>query len=313
MNRNEKSLFAVRIGLGINIILSLVKTSVGLLANSPALLAEGINSTSDVAYYVIASIFARLAHTPADDEHPYGHQQFESIAALTVGAFVITTAIAIFWNALDKTLALLQGSQHSEGAGMLALWVALGTVVLKAWLTWFVQNLGRDLHNPMITAMAYDHRNDLLSASAATLGIFLGQRGFPWVDPLAGALVSLLILQTGIEIIREATDELMDTVPSRDLLARVLDTLDDLPNDIHLEEMQAHRFGQHLVINMTVGLDGNLSIAEGDRIANRMEKALMHAIPNLRRVHIHYHPSRPECRNLSLDEVLERSRQPVLE
>jgi cation diffusion facilitator family transporter len=313
MNRNEKSLFVVRLGLGVNIILSLVKTSIGLLANSPALLAEGINSTSDVAYYIIATIFTRLAHTPADDEHPYGHQQFESIAALMVGAFVITTAIAIFWNALDKTLTLWQGAQYTDGAAEIALWVALGTVFIKAWLTQFVQKLGRDLNNPMIVAMAYDHRNDLMSASAAALGIFLGQRGFPWVDPLAGALVSLLILRTGVEIVREATDELMDTIPSRNLLERVLVVLGDLPYRVHLEEMQAHRFGQQLVINLTVGLDGNLTIAEGDAIANHIERALFHAFPNLRRVHIHYHPSRAECQNLSPEEVLARSRHPVFD
>ena len=90
--RDRKSLWAVNLGLGINILLSIIKTTFGVLAHSPALLAEGINSTSDVAYYIVASIFVRLANKPADDEHPYGHRQLESIASLVVGAFVIVTA-----------------------------------------------------------------------------------------------------------------------------------------------------------------------------------------------------------------------------
>lgn len=309
--RTQKSTLAVRLGLFSNIFLSLGKTGIGLLAHSPALLAEGINSTSDVAYYLIASIFARLARQPADDEHPYGHQQFESIAALTVGAFIITTGITVFWHAIEQTLALLESGTVSGGAGPLALWMALITIGIKAWLSWFVQRLGRDLHNPMVTAMAYDHRNDLFSASAAALGIFLGQRGLPWVDPLAGALVSLLILRTGIQIVQEASDELMDTVPSRDLLEKVSAVLTLSAPSAHLEEMQAHRFGQHLVIILTIGLDGQMTLYEGDALSSQVEQALHHALPHLRRVHIHYHPSTPECENLSLDEVLERSRQPA--
>ena len=73
--RDRKSLWAVNLGLGINMILSTIKTIVGVLGHSPALLAEGINSISDVAYYVVASIFVRLANKPADNEHPYGHRQ----------------------------------------------------------------------------------------------------------------------------------------------------------------------------------------------------------------------------------------------
>ncbi len=94
--RDKKSLLAVNLGLGINVGLAALKTTIGVIGHSPALLAEGINSTSDVAYYVVASIFVRMANKPADDEHPYGHQQLESIAALVVGSFIVTTAVAVF-------------------------------------------------------------------------------------------------------------------------------------------------------------------------------------------------------------------------
>ena len=93
--RDRKSLWAVNLGLGINILLSFIKTLFGVLGHSPALLAEGINSISDVAYYVVAGIFVRLANKPADDEHPYGHRQLERIASLIVGAFVVATAVAV--------------------------------------------------------------------------------------------------------------------------------------------------------------------------------------------------------------------------
>src|SRR5512141_1084358 len=248
-DRDRKSLWAVNLGLGINIILSAVKTIFGVLSHSPALLAEGINSISDVAYYVVASIFVRLANKPADTEHPYGHRQLESIASLVVGAFVVATAVKVFWDSVDKIWDLLDGELSSLGAHPFALWVALGTVAIKIVLFLYVRKLGRETRNPVVEALAYDHRNDIFSASAASIGIFLGQRVLPWVDPLAGALVALLILRTGIFILRESSTQLMDNVPSRELAKQIQTVLSKLNGVKQLEELQAHRFGQHLVVN----------------------------------------------------------------
>ena len=98
--RSRKGLLAVHVGLAANIMLAVVKAVFGVVGQSPALLADGINSTSDVAYGVVMAIFMKLSGKPADHEHPYGHDQMESIAAVVVGAFVISTAIAIFWNSV---------------------------------------------------------------------------------------------------------------------------------------------------------------------------------------------------------------------
>ena len=120
-HRESKSIWAVNLGLGANIFLAVIKTVIGVVGHSPALLADGVNSTSDVAYYVVVRVFMGLAHKPADDEHPYGHRQLESIAALVVGAFVITTAVAIFWDAASKVYDLFFGQSSFEGASLWAL------------------------------------------------------------------------------------------------------------------------------------------------------------------------------------------------
>jgi divalent metal cation (Fe/Co/Zn/Cd) transporter len=123
------------------------------------------------------------------------------------------------------------------------------------------------------------------------VGIFLGQRGLPWVDPLAGAFVALLILRTGIFILRESSVDLMDAVPSSELAAQITQLIKRVPGVEQLEELQAHRFGPHLVINLTIGIEGSLSVRMGDSIATKVEGLLCEAIPNLRRVHVHYHPA----------------------
>jgi len=309
--RDRKSLWVVNLGLGVNILLSALKTTFGVLGHSPALLAEGINSTSDVAYYVVASIFVRLANKPADNEHPYGHRQLESIASLVVGAFVVATAVTIFWDSLDKMWDLLDGKLASLGAHRFALWVALGTVAIKIFLFFYVRKLGRETHNPIVDALAYDHRNDIFSASAASLGIFLGQRGVPWLDPLAGALVALLILRTGIFILRESSVELMDAVPSRELAKQILSLLNDLKGVKQLEELQAHRFGPHIVMNLTIGIDGKLTVRQGDRIATSVEKSIYDSIPSILSVHVHYHPADKKHENMTIDEILSEGRQHI--
>lgn len=307
--RDKKSILAVNLGLGTNIALAALKTFIGVTGNSPALLAEGINSTSDVAYYIVASIFVRMANKPADNEHPYGHQQLESIAAVVVGSFVVTTAVAVFWDAIDKMWDLFNNNIISHGASQLALWMALATVVIKFFLTNFVRKLGKETNNPVVEALAYDHRNDLFSAMAASIGIFVGQRGHAWVDPLAGAIVALLILRTGIYILRESSVELMDAVPSKELAEQISDILLDVDGVEQLHEVQAHRFGPHIVVNVTIGVDGSISVKEGDQIAIQVEILLCRSIPNIRRVHVHYHPSDNDHNNMTIEEILAESRK----
>jgi cation diffusion facilitator family transporter len=289
-SRQSLSIRAVNLGLAANAMLAALKVTFGIVGNSPALLADGVNSTSDVAYYIVVRIFMQLARKPADREHPYGHSQLESIAALIVGAFVITTAVAIFWDAINKVYGLWTGQATFEGAAPVALAVAVFTIAIKIGLMLYTRRIGKATGNLAVAALAKDHRNDVFAASGAALGIFLGRNGLPWGDPLAGAIVALLILRTGIMVLSEASADLMDTVPGDELAEQVHKLLVDVPGVMCVEEVYAHRFGPYLVMNVTVGIDGSLSVAAGDSIASAVERQLYDKIDLLRRVHVHYHP-----------------------
>jgi len=288
--RDGRALAAVNLGLGANVVLAALKTSIGIVGHSPALLADGINSVSDVVYYVIVRVFMRLANEPADEEHPYGHRQMESIAALVVGAFVLTTAIAIFWDAVNRVYDQLLGLRDLAGASVAALWVALATIALKIALTLVTGRIGRQTSNPAVLALAYDHRNDIFAATAACIGIVVGRAGYAWVDPLAGAIVAIVIFRTGIQIIRQSSGELMDVVPSSMLRDQVTGSLRSVDGVLAVEEVLAHRFGPYFVINVTIGVDGALPVSDGDRIATEVEECLQREIPGVMRVHVHYHP-----------------------
>jgi cation diffusion facilitator family transporter len=291
-HHEKRSLFAVNLGLGTNIVLAGLKTAVGILGHSPALLADGINSTSDVAYYLVVRVFMGLAQEPADDEHPYGHRQLESIAAVVVGAFVLTTGIAIFWDAINKVYDLWTSGGRAESASIGALGVAILTIAVKIALTSITRRIGRQADNPAVLALAQDHRNDIFAASAAFIGILLARMGYVWVDPLAGAVVAAIILHTGLSILRQSSGDLMDTVPGKALYDRIHHILEDMSGNMKIEEVLSHRFGPYLVINITIGVDGALSVADGDEIATRVENTITREIAMVKRVHVHYHPVR---------------------
>ena len=283
-------MLAVQVGLAANILLAVLKCTVGILGASPALLADGINSTSDVAYGVVVSIFVRLSAKPADHEHPYGHDPLESVAAVVVGAFVITTAIAIFWHTVATVHELLTAPPDNGGASVIALWVALSVVLVKFGLTAWTYGISRRVRNSAVLALAQDHRNDIFASSAAAVGILFARLGHPWVDPLAGAVVSLIILHTGVEILRSATADLMDTVPGRELEREIRASLEDVVGLLAIEEVHAHRFGPWLVANLTIGVDGGISVRDGHRIATEVEQRLLSQVEFMRRVYVHYHP-----------------------
>lgn len=289
-HRQKKGMLAVNVGLGANALLAILKTSVGIAGHSPALLADGINSTSDVAYGIVVNIFMRLSGKPADKEHPYGHDRLESISAVVVGAFVITTAITIFWSSINNVYELISGTSNFTGASQLALWIALFTVLMKLWLTYWTYKIGQETNNNVLMALAADHRNDIFSALAATIGIIFGRFGFLWVDPLAGGLVSVIILLTGVEIIRESAADLMNTLPGKKLTEEIHKKLEQIDEVLDVEEIHGHRFGPHMVVNITVGVSPDLTVAAGDRIATRVEEILVRDIDYMRRVFVHYHP-----------------------
>jgi cation diffusion facilitator family transporter len=290
VQRLKLSSRSINLSLIANILLAFLKTIVGIFAKSSALLADGINSTSDVVYNTAVAFFIRAARKPADEDHPYGHSQFESIGALVIAAFIITAAFTIFWNSVQTLFDYLQGNEVAE-INAIALYVALFTMLLKGTLFLYTRTMGKKTNNPTVIALALDHRNDIFSAGAVVAGTLIANLGYVWADPLAGAIVAVFFLMSGIEILRDSTDILMDTVPGQSLDKEVRSLLQDVPGLEGIEQIQAHRFGQYLVINLTIFVCGDVSVRDGHEVAEEVERKLRTGIDYLKAVHVHYHPN----------------------
>ncbi|MCK9246176.1 MAG: cation diffusion facilitator family transporter [Anaerolineaceae bacterium] len=288
--RARLSATVINLSLVANVILALLKTIVGIFAHSSALLADGINSSSDVLYNAVIVILMRASRKPPDEEHPYGHSQFESIGALLIAAFIITAAFTIFWNSIQTLVEFIQNSSDFTPTNPIALYVALFTILLKGLLYFYTRVRGGQTDNPTVIALGLDHRNDIFSAGAVVAGTLASQFGYYWADPLAGAIVAVIFLMSGIEILRDSTDLLMDTVPGKSLDRQVRSVLQGVPGLEGIEVIRAHRFGQFLVLNLTIFVRGDISVHEGHEVAEEVERRLFREIDSLKDVHVHYHP-----------------------
>jgi cation diffusion facilitator family transporter len=289
--RQKKAELVVNIGLVFNGILAIGKVFSGIAAHSQALLADGINSVSDVVYFLVVKFFVKLSGKPADSEHPYGHYQYETIAALVVGAFVITTGLAIFWDSVNTGFDLITGKSVVGPVRSFALWVAIGTIIIKIALMLQARSVGRTTKNMAVIAIAQDHRNDIFASFGAGLGILLSMLGVSWADPLAGAAVAIVVARTGFGILLEAANDLMDSIPDKELAKQIRAALFDEKSIRQVEEIHAHRFGPYLVANITICIDGSLTVTEADVIATEAEKTLLNRIGMLRKVYVHTHPA----------------------
>jgi cation diffusion facilitator family transporter len=186
-----------------------------------------------------------------------------------------------------KTILCQAGPHSSE----ITFWVAIFTVLLKLVLIFYTRKVGEETNNAAVMALAYDHRNDLFAAIAVALGIFLSRLGYVWFDPLAGALISFVILRTGIQIVKQSASDLMDAVPGDEFRLQIESLLDTISEIEQVDEIRAHRFGPYIVVNITICVNGDLSVTEGDRIATQVEDLIMGNIDFVKSVHVHYHPT----------------------
>ena len=148
--------------------------------------------------------------------------------------------------------------------------------------------------NPTLKALANDHLNDIMASGAVIAGVLAARLGLPWMDPAAGAIVALFIFKTGVSILMESSAELMDAVPDKEFGETVRQIALSVEGVRCIEDLGVHRFGTVYTIEMTICVDGGISVEEGNNIAHRVEEKLLARYEGgLRRVMIHFHPETP--------------------
>ena len=195
-------------GGAVNVVLLLFKFVAGIVGNSAAMLADAVHSLSDFVTDIIVILFVRISDKPKDKSHDYGHGKFETLAMTIIGLALLAVAVGILYSGVTKIVAWA-GGQQLKAPGLLALWAALLSVVLKEAVFRYSMVEARRLQSQAVEANAWHHRSDALSSIGTAIGIggaiFLGQR-WTVLDPVASVVVGLFIVKVSFDLVHWRPD-----------------------------------------------------------------------------------------------------------
>ncbi len=276
------------IALLTNVALAILKFTAGILAGSRALVADAFNSAGDVVATLVAWVAFRIGREPADEDHHYGHANAEALAGLLLGGMLCATGAFI---CIEGVLAWFE-APRANPPELLALWAALITAVVKESLYRASMRIGRATHSPTLLASARDHRADVLTSLVAGAGIVAAQFGFVAFDDAAGGLIGIYIFWLGIKPTRENLRIIMAGA-SPELAERAGTLAATAPGVRGVRRAQVLPMGGKLQIDLTIAVDGELSVTHGHDIAHLAEDAVRAGMPRVTEVRVHVEPAGP--------------------
>lgn len=276
---------ASSITIGVNVLLTMARLLVGIVAGSAAVLADAANSGSDILASLAVLGGTRIALLPPDENHPYGHGKAESVAAKAVAILVLGAGIATGIGAIGALR-----SPERVAPGVAAAWVTAVSILVKEGLARFLMRRSRTLRSEALAADAANQRTDVLASSAALLGVLGARLGVPALDPIAGIVVAALIVRMGVVLYWQAVRSLMDTAPDPAVLETIQMTAWSVAGVMRLDGMKARVHGDRIFVDLKIGVAANLTVAEGHQIAGSVKAAVRAAVDEVEEVLVHVNP-----------------------
>lgn len=273
------------ISLLTNILLAVLKVTVGFLFRSKGLIADGFHSVSDIISTLIILMGIKISKNPPDQDHPYGHGKAESIAAIILGLILILTGIFLIKDAMFSII-----NHKVSRPGTLVLWVASFSILVKELLYRYTIEVGNKINSKGLIADAHHHRSDALSSIAALIGAAGAKLGYPILDPVAGLVVSALIIKAGSEVLLDAMDDLMDAVPNTDKLNKIMSEVEEMGEINTVGDIKLRSYGPYLYVDINIVVDDELTVKEGHQIAVKVKKKLTNNYERVRDVMVHVDP-----------------------
>jgi len=288
MDRNERFGQADRvitIGFWVNALLMVAKLSAGYFGHSEAVFADGVESACDFVAILATLIALRIGRRPFDTDHRYGHGKAESIAAIIVSLVILITGTGILYNAVRTIL-----NREFAEPQMVAVLVAVATVVIKETLFRYSRRVSRRLESPAVEALARDHRKDALTSVATVVGVSGAYLGVVWMDPLAAGLTAFFIFHIAYETFRDAAHDLMDGQPSQQWIGAVTAIAAGVTGVEHVHEIRGRRSGQYLIIDLKLDMDPQMTVKQSHDIGVEVKKLIFERYPAVGDVMIHINP-----------------------
>ncbi len=270
-----------------NASLALIKWFAGYFGNSYALIADAIESTTDVFSSVLVLLGIKYANRPADENHPYGHGKAEPLITFIVVGFLITSAIVIAHESIKNIR-----TPH-EGPAPFTL-IVLGAIIIWKEISFqIVMRKSRETKSTILKADAWHHRSDAITSVAAFIGIsvaLLMGEGYESADDWAALAASGFILYNSYLIFRPALGEIMDEHTHDDFIEKIRELAMQVDGVSATEKCQVRKVGMRFFIDLHIEVDGDLAVREGHEIAHILKAKLMDAWPEVANVLIHVEP-----------------------
>ncbi len=275
-----------------NLLLLTFKFVAGIVAGSSAMVADAVHSLSDFLTDLIVLVFVHIGAKPQDASHDYGHGKFETLATLFVALALVGAAIGIIVSGSVKIARWLQG-ETLETPGMLALWAALLSIVVKELLYRYTVAKGKALDSPAVVANAWHHRSDALSSIGAAVGIggaiLFGQH-WAVLDPLASVVVGAMLVKVAWDLLKGSVGELTDSSLPEETEREIEQIIHSFPQVSEPHNLRTRKIGNRIAIEAHVRLDGEMTMREAHDIVNAVERKIKDRFGNATLVTIHMEP-----------------------
>ena len=275
-------------GVGINLVLAVVKAVAGVVGHSYALVADAIESASDVLTSLIVLAGLKMAGKPADTNHPYGHGKFEPMAAVIVGLTLIGAGIAIAIESMRE----IASPHHAPRPFTLAVLVLV--VIVKELLFRYVVQIGEVSRSTAVQADAWHHRSDALTSAAALVGIsiaLIGGEGYESADDFAAMIAAGIIVFNAVVILKPALAELLDAAPDPQIAKRVREIAHGVEGVLGTHKCNVRKLGFDYFVDLDVLCDPEASIRRGHEVAHDVGEAIHASLPFVTKVLVHVEPA----------------------
>ena len=296
MEREKELTIVTLVGSIGNLVLLTFKFVAGIIGHSAAMTADAVHSLSDFLTDLIVLVFVRIGAKPQDASHDYGHGKFETLATLFIALALIGAAIGIIVSGAVKFARWLQG-ETLEMPGMLALWAALLSIVVKEVLFRYTIARGKALESPAVVANAWHHRSDALSSIGAAIGIggalLLGQK-WAVLDPLASIVVGTMLVKVALDLLKSSAGELTDMSLPEETEREIEDIIRSFPEVTEPHDLRTRRIGNLIAIETHVLMNGDMPLREAHDIVTDIENRIKDRFGPATLVTIHMEPQDSE-------------------
>jgi cation diffusion facilitator family transporter len=263
----------------VNVVLTVLQLVVGVFAKSQALIADGIHSLSDLVADFVVLFANHHSQKDADQDHPYGHQRFETAASLVLGLILLVVGAAMLWSALRK----LESPETVQQVHIAALWVAAVALVSKELLFRYMLAVAKRVKSGMLVANAWHARSDAASSLVVALGIIGNLAGFPLLDPIAASIVGFMVGKMGWSFGWSAMHDLMDRAVDEEEVQAIRQTLQETPGVSGVHDVRTRKMGDMVVVDAHIEVNAQLTVEQGHDIAVLARERVMqrHRVLNL--------------------------------